>query len=366
MNWVSILFACILVWAIYQGYRRGFAQESGSLIARIISIITGICGILFAWWGSQRLQALAISTKVAALPHWAGKIIAWWQQSPRIAELGVFIIIYIVISNLVSLFLGRLPMSISKRLPQSFTGSHFLGAILGIATGVVRVIILGAIAYSALQYFSVGKFGAVIEKSQPYDYLSTTLYRPYVYPIIRQELPVLARGALEPLAQNVSLFVLPTGRGRETGVLVIAPQIRSLAEQVTAGQTNKAKAIYDWEIHHIHYDWKKYDDYVYRHKWDQQSPLQTVQSGKGVCADYALLYADMANAVGLTVKIDEGLGGVNGQLGSHAWNEVYVTSLHRFIYVDTTWGSQQNQWFNAPNFNQTHVLQTSILVQGRN
>jgi transglutaminase-like putative cysteine protease len=138
-----------------------------------------------------------------------------------------------------------------------------------------------------------------------------------------------------------------------------------LARHLTAHDRtarDKARTLYEWEIHHIRYDWNKYDDFVYRHQWDEQSPLQTLQTGKGVCADFALLYADMAHAVGLKVQIDEGMGGTGENLGPHAWNQVWDPAANRWIPVDTTWGSQEDVWFDNPHFGATHFVQTAITI----
>lgn len=83
-----------------------------------------------------------------------------------------------------------------------------------------------------------------------------------------------------------------------------------------------------------------------------------------MCADFALLYADFAHASGLTVRIDEGLAGTASSYGSHAWNEVYLPQQHKWILVDTTWGSEQDAWFNVPaqQFDQTHETQRVITI----
>jgi hypothetical protein len=72
----------------------------------------------------------------------------------------------------------------------------------------------------------------------------------------------------------------------------------------------------------------------------------------------------MAHAVGLSVKIDEGVGEAFGQSGPHAWNEVYDPKTQTWIPLDTTWGSEMDVWFGTPGFDQTHRLQRSIVIPG--
>ncbi|MDQ0190499.1 transglutaminase domain-containing protein [Alicyclobacillus cycloheptanicus] len=367
MNWMTIAFAVILLWSVVWGAKRRFATEMGVVIAQLISVAVGIAALWAAWVGSARLSNLATHAKVQTLPHVVMQVLQVWQQAPGIARAIVFFIVYLVVSSILNSLLQGLAVLVPRLIPGMLGKSRLLGGGLGAVVGAARVIVLGGLVYVVLQYLSVPILASAAKTSGPYQYLRQTLYDPWIRPLTTRELPVYAQGALEPLSKNINMFVIPTGVGQERGVLVVPKQVSSLAKQIVAGQTTargKAYALYEWEIHHIHYDWKKYDDYVYHGKWDQQSPLQTLETGKGVCADYALLYADMAHSVGLTVQIDEGLGGTPGQYGSHAWNQVWLPSSQTWIPVDTTWGSQQDAWFDAPNFSQTHIQQIAITISG--
>lgn len=370
-NLLTILFAVIVAGSIIFGLGRGLGREARHVVWQIVSICIALLSIWVAWVASRRIDQMILhqtSSAIAQWPHWLTAIILAWQKSPRVGNWIALIICYLILSSILNRLIASLLSHIPLWLPKPLQKSHLLGGLLGGAMGLVRSGVIGAIVFLALQYFSLPWLENLTNHSKPYQMLSNRVYQPSLQPLIQRELPVLADGALQPLAQNISLFAIPSGsNGQETGVLFVPKQISALSAKLTANRKDpkaKAKALYEWEIHHITYDWKKYDDYVYHGKWDSQSPLQTLQTGKGVCADYALLYADLAHAARLTVQIDEGMGGSGASLGSHAWNQIFLPSSQHWIMVDTTWGASQDAWFDVSKstFDKTHIEQTSITI----
>lgn len=368
-NLMTVVFVLIVASSMLFGAIRGFGQEIRLVISQVISIGIGLLSIWIAWLVSHRLSAYALHEKTTTMPHWLASVVLAWQQSPRIGNWVALLVVYIILSS----FLHRITQFIAQNvpvwMPVWLRRNKWLGAIIGVAMGIIRSAIIGALVFLVLQYVALPGLSKMANASKPYKWLSSRIYTPWLKPIATKELPVFADGALHPIAQNISLFAVPSEpTGSETGVLIVPKQITSLSQRLTKNSTtpqSKAKILYEWEIHHIKYDWKKYDDYVYHGKWDAQSPLQTLQTGKGVCADYALLYADLAHAAGLTVQIDEGMGGTAGQFGSHAWNQVYIPTSKQWITVDTTWGASQDAWFDVPQaqFDKTHIQQTAITVR---
>lgn len=95
----------------------------------------------------------------------------------------------------------------------------------------------------------------------------------------------------------------------------IPADIEQAAQEIVKGKTTdeaKAKALYDWVGTRIQYDYGKVDDYEQKGIWHEQTPQNTFDTRKGVCIDYARLYAVMARSQGLDVKVVTGLG-YNGQ-----------------------------------------------------
>ncbi|WDL96319.1 transglutaminase domain-containing protein [Alicyclobacillus sp. ALC3] len=365
VNWLTVAIVVIILWSVGYGAVRGFALETGHLVAELISLAVSAVAIWAAWVGSSRLSAYAAHVKTTHWPQFAVQVLQWWQQAPGIARAIAFVIVYLLVSGLLHRLLYGFTALLPRAIPGPIGRSRLLGAGLGAVAGVAHALIFGGLVFLLLQYVSVPAIAAMAKQSPPYQVMRTRAFEPVLRPLLTSELPVYARGALAPLTKNINLFVVPTGVGKERGILVVPKQIATLAKQIAGNQpTAKAKAyaLYEWEIHHIRYDWQKYYAYVKYGKWEQQSPLQTLETGTGVCADYALLYADLAHSVGLTVQIDEGLGGTPGQYGSHAWNKVYLPSSGQWIPVDTTWGSQQDAWFDPQHFSNTHIQQTQITI----
>ncbi|WP_029420841.1 transglutaminase domain-containing protein [Alicyclobacillus macrosporangiidus] len=367
VNWVTVGLGLVLLGSVWQGFRRGFAVQSGHLVRQVLHLaVIALC--LWAGWRlTVWLGAWVKSASLAAWPPVLRGLAEAWQQAPNAGSAIAFLVLYGVLAACIQRLLRPLPALLVQAIPPGLGHRRGLGAVLGVAAGVARISVYGALLFLALQYFTLPAVGREAAGSTPYRWLAERVYNPWVRPFVARELPVLAEGALQPLANNINLFVVPSPGGQAQGVVMVPKDIAALAQRITAGQTTergKAKAIYEWEIHHISYDWQKYDDFVYRGQWDQQSPEQTLHTGKGVCADYALLYANLAHASGLTVKIDEGIGGTAGQSGPHAWNEVWDGQAQRWIPLDATWGSEQDVWFDSPGFWQTHHLQTAILIKG--
>lgn len=365
-NWITFIAIVLVVWPIIHGAMRGFANEAGYVVTHLISLAAGVVAIIAGWWGSIKLASAFGHASANSLPHWLGNLVQAWQQAPNVARLIAFVLVYFVVSSIIHNLLRFLPAVTTRVIPKFVAGSHSLGAVLGVAVGVARTLVIGALLYVVMQYFSVPALANQANHSKLYQTLKTSVYSPWLDPLLNRELPVLATGALEPLTNNINLVAVPSlTNGQEQGILIVPKKISDLAHQITGKTTNpkqKAYLLYEWEIHHIHYDWKKYNDYVRYGKWDSQTPLQTLKTGKGVCSDYALLYAELAHASGLKVAIVDGIGGTPSDHGAHAWNKVYLPSQHKWITVDTTWGSSQDKWFDAPNFNQTHITQQTIVI----
>jgi uncharacterized membrane protein required for colicin V production len=366
VNWVTVILVVVLVGSAVGGAIRGIANEAGSVLSELISIAASIVSLWIAWSMSRSLAAWVLSSKPGAYPSWQQQLVEAWRSSPVAAEIVTFLALYLISSSVIRNLLRFIPIFVAQRLRVS--GGRWLGGGLGAVIGGVRCVLIGGLLFGVLEYFSLPALSNMAHQSSLYQFLEKSVYKPYLTSVFTKDLPVLATGAFEPITKNITLFVVPTslaGDGR--GLLVVPNQIAKTAQEITKDKTSdrdKAYALYEWESHNIHYDWRKYNDFVYRHQWDAQSPLDTLSTHKGVCADYALLYADMAHAVGLSVKIDEGIGEAFGQSGPHAWNEVYDPKTHQWIPLDTTWGSEMDMWFGTPGFDQTHRLQRSIVISG--
>lgn len=367
MNGMTVAFLALILWSVWRGAVRRFAPEAGYLTAQLVHLAAAVLALAIAWQGSEWLARWVLHVPAAQVPQWMAPWLSTWRQSPGMVQLTLLILLYLILSTILKAWIRPLPAWMMRVIPRRLGNSRLFGALLGTAAGALSALTVGAVVFVLLQLFSIPSLQRLASGSAPYQTMSDALFQPWLRPLVGRALPVLSENALAPLAKNISLFAVPTGPGSETGMLVVPNEIAQLSKRITAGQTTdraKAYALYEWEIHNITYNWKKYDDYVDHGRWDAQTPLQTLETKKGVCADFALLYADFAHASGLTVRIDEGLAGTASSYGSHAWNEVYLPQQHKWILVDTTWGSEQDAWFNVPaqQFDQTHETQRVITI----
>lgn len=114
---------------------------------------------------------------------------------------------------------------------------------------------------------------------------------------------------------------------------------KTLALNLTKGMKSdreKVTAIFNWITDNIAYDTAAFQTGQLK----SQSADETLQKRKGVCDNFAVLFNEMANSVGVKSTIIQGVTyvrvGDNVQ-AEHAWNQVIVDGK-KWI-VDSTWGS---------------------------
>ncbi|MDF2925274.1 MAG: transglutaminase [Paenibacillaceae bacterium] len=96
-----------------------------------------------------------------------------------------------------------------------------------------------------------------------------------------------------------------------------------------ASDSDKVKAIYEYVIGAIDYDQNLAVSVATGYIPDVDDVLT---AGKGICYDYASLFAAMARSVGIPTKLMMGTSDYVKEY--HAWNEVYVGD--KWVVVDTT------------------------------
>lgn len=108
--------------------------------------------------------------------------------------------------------------------------------------------------------------------------------------------------------------------------------VGSQTERLTRNLTDdkaKIEAIYNYIVDNCSYDYSKKDTVQPGYIPDVEDTLSTQ---RGICYDYASLFAAMNRKVGVPCKLVKGYAdGVNGY---HAWNEVSIDG--EWVVVDTT------------------------------
>lgn len=115
---------------------------------------------------------------------------------------------------------------------------------------------------------------------------------------------------------------------------------------------DKLKAIHDYIIDNVEYDYDNYQNNAYLVKHATYSAAIT---GKTVCQGYATYFYRLANKAGIECRVVDGTG--NG--GGHAWNLVKIDG--KYYYVDVTWddGSYDKYAYflkGSETFDQDHTM----------
>ncbi|WP_181884446.1 transglutaminase-like domain-containing protein [Neobacillus piezotolerans] len=94
---------------------------------------------------------------------------------------------------------------------------------------------------------------------------------------------------------------------------------------------DKVKAIHSYIVKNINYDSQKL-------KTVQPGYLPSIETtfkdNQGICYDYSSLFAAMLRSQGIPTKV--AMGYTPGVNGYHAWNEVYIKELKKWVIIDTT------------------------------
>jgi transglutaminase-like putative cysteine protease len=113
----------------------------------------------------------------------------------------------------------------------------------------------------------------------------------------------------------------------DLGNTVAADKAKKLTQGLTTDKS-KVEAIYNYIVNNYSYDYEKAKTVQTGYIPDINDTLYTK---KGICYDYASLFASMTRSVGIPCKLVKGYtDDVNGY---HAWNEVSVNG--KWIVVDT-------------------------------
>jgi transglutaminase/protease-like cytokinesis protein 3 len=154
---------------------------------------------------------------------------------------------------------------------------------------------------------------------------------------------------------NGSTIIYYNGVTLEEGVKS-NQEIDSFARKLTLNDSSamsKAKILYNYVGKNISYDEDKARKVMANDFEVESGAIPTFNSKKGICFDYACLYAAMCRANGMKVRIitGEGFNGVSWV--SHAWNQVYIPESSKWINVDTTFARGGN-YFNSKRFEFDH------------
>ena len=371
-NVVTLVLLVILLVSLIQGFTRGASRSAGALMNLVTEGMFTVIGLAGAFLLSMQLSPIVQTWLAQYSENIPNRDLKVWEQIYYTAITGLtdfplmrfavlFMISYAVIRFVLSLLgslLTGLGLGRSNNRSRKDPGiiSRFLGAGFGVVVGIARSILVIALLFILVSLYPGSKFSNYVESSPLYQQGAKKVIEPISGTLIKERLPVITQAAKNELTGIMQ-------RRYEVIDRNIPKDIEGAAAKVTENAVTdeeKAKALYQWVGTRVEYDYDKVEDYEQRGIWNEQTPQDTFQTMKGVCIDYARLYAVMARSEGLDVKVITGLG-YNGQggYGAHAWNEVYLSEKDEWVPLDPTWASNGN-WFNPSNFYDTHIKDQSL------
>ncbi len=225
------------------------------------------------------------------------------------------------------------------RTPQTYGPFQAINSIKTNITGVEKVY---DDSWNLLSHFKFGK-GTVVKKGETLKAIitaSVTMYE-YSFPAID-----LAGKNYEPGDEDLSIYT--------TDDLFIDsdnPIIIEAAKKTVGNETdpvNKAKKLYKYVAAKLNYDFARA-----KINYEFMYASEILKIGKGVCADYAILYAALLRASGIPARVVGGIPSflILGEKGQeldvgHAWTEVKLPG-YGWIPIDIT---QEEGFMNEDYF----------------
>ncbi|SFK77176.1 Transglutaminase-like enzyme, putative cysteine protease [Paenibacillus sp. 1_12] len=373
MNWITVLIAGTLIFSIVQGMIRGASSSARYLALMATEGAAIVSGIVLSWWLSSlaspyvqewlvKLNIVIPSKDLGLFEQFYYTLITAVRDFPLLRSGILFIIGYAIIKQiiyrLIDPFVGgwtrdkvQDPSRHARAKRPGFISS-VLGGVIGTLSGLGRSLLIIAVLFIYTTFLPQTQITPYIQASTLYQKGAATVINPVAGEFLANQLPVFTRQVEAELNDILQ-------RKYEVLDAQIPSGIAEAAKEVTLkGKTDeeKAKLLYQWIGTRVTYDWDKVNLYEQKKIWKEQTPEDTYATKKGVCIDYSRLYAVMARSIGLEVKVVTGLGyDGRGGYGPHAWNEVYLNERSQWIPLDSTWVASGGNWFNPPNFNQTHI-----------
>lgn len=344
----SMLFFLSLAASLYVTKRIFFGEDDGSLYKWIYNILP---------------------SRVTSYLSDAG-IVAYVIVSPLMLMLFFFILQY-----LRSLMDGILKSLSGWICTATEKGGGFLRIIAGVLIEGAKGVLVIVASSLIIGFLSIYYPGNIVADEANNSRLYNLVYDAAVSPIMEsgfgQKIPVFFWSSVEEISNGIynSKIINKSGTLQSMSLLRFQQESKSndeidkKAREIAGNEEDiekKAYLLYRWIGTNIDYDWEKYKKIMNDTATDEKfGAINTFYARKGICEDYSNLFAAMARAVGLKVRVVVGQGYSGGAWGGHAWNEVYLPDDHKWIPLDTTWASYGN-YFNNENFYDSHIFEAIV------
>lgn len=254
--------------------------------------------------------------------------------------------------------------SISKRIS---------GAISQIPKAASYTLIIALLINIGSMFNILSKYNVYLEESKIYSILCKEIVVPLSNSKLAKQLPSILDNSFKVVvkeaevkdtegtsipASNTSgrrVIIYYNGITLDEGIKsneTINSFARNLTEKASK-DIEKARILYDWVGRNIDYDYDKANSVLNNDFSIRSGAIAAFETKKGICFDYACLYAAMARANGLKVRIITGDGFNGVSWVSHAWNQVYIEEESKWVNVDPTFYKGGN-YFDSKRFNIDH------------
>lgn len=369
--WNAVTVALVLVFAgsVLQGLRRGASGSARQLAGFVVEGAITVVAIMLAWNAVQWLGDIVrtwLAARTIVIPQGPldplkqlyYTLLTGVRDFPLLRHGILFLLLYPLVKQLLYVMTDwalrrrdAVPAARRSGGAAASAVSGALGAGIGSILGTARALLVIAALFVYTVWFPNAPFAGYIQASGLYKQGATQIIEPITGNFV-ERLPVFTRAVEGELAKILERRYEIIDAGIPDGIAEAAQAVTANAQT----DEDKAKRLYEWVGSRIRYDWEKVRLYEEQGVWKEQTPEDTFDTRLGVCIDYSRLYAVMARSVGLDVKVVTGLGyDGRGSYGPHAWNEVYLTESESWVPLDATWVSSGGNWFNPPDFEQTHI-----------
>lgn len=382
VNPVTLIIIISFFYPIVKGLLVGFSSYSAK--RDLENIIGSVSVILAIYVGVKYIRNIFIADESSIfnriISYFPENVTYYLQSKPIIIYL-IFIplaiyIVYKIISTILilisNLTLYHLIDGIEKLVKnKNYIFRKVIGAIVQIPRSICYTLVI-LLALNFASIFSTNSdFNKYLSDSNVYRYLCQQFVIPVTNSSVAKKLPQIIDDSVSIVVKQNNLEKLPNGKindispGRTivyyNGVTLDEgiksnQQINNFAKNLVANETDtisKSKKLYDWIGKNIDYDYNKANLVLNNNFNVQSGAIPTFESRKGICFDYACLYAAMAKANNIKVRIVTGDGFNGVSWVSHAWNMVYIPETDKWINVDTTF-SKGGNYFNSRIFDLDH------------
>ncbi len=384
MNWVTVIVAIVMLHAVIGGILKGASHSVRELYMLVMSGVAMLVSIYMAWRLADMLSPMlhdGLMRLDLPVPQVdAGSFERTWKLLlTAIREFDIFrfslilLLVYVILDrpmNRLALWLVRFfPFQREEDDDEetdedgteiSESASRFslvrwfqmvAAGFVGFIIGGWRALIIVTFLFITVALFPQAPFAEHVQQSVVYKLGADQIIEPFSGDFIKSKVPIwteqLERQLQDIFNQKYAWLDADIPADIEQAAVAITKSYQAPDE--------KARALYNWVGSRITYDWDKVNRYESEGIWLEQTADDTFRTRRGVCIDYARLYAVMARSIDLNVKIVTGLGyDGRGGFGPHAWNEVQLAN-GQWAPLDATWHSSGKNWFNTPDFHKTHV-----------